>query len=97
MKRKKNYVEPEVEETLETEVEPAKVLDETEKADLTDASEADEDEAATPAEESRQPYDGNTAFHLYLREVGQSKLLTRRKRSRWQSGSIRATPKRVKR
>src|SRR5437588_11053215 len=76
MKRKKKYAEPEVEETLETEVEPAKVLDETEKADLTDANDADEEEAATPIEDARQPYDGNTAFHLYLREVGQSKLLT---------------------
>jgi RNA polymerase primary sigma factor len=26
--------------------------------------------------EERQPYDGNTAFNLYLREVGQTKLLT---------------------
>ena len=77
MKRKKNYVEPEVEETLEAEAEPAKVLDEVEKADLADTNDVEEDETTTPAaEESRQPYDGNTAFHLYLREVGQSKLLT---------------------
>src|SRR5438874_13174926 len=76
MKRKKKYAEPEVEETLETEVEPAKVPDETEKADLADANDNDEEEAATPAEDARQTYDGNTAFHLYLREVGQSKLLT---------------------
>ena len=27
-------------------------------------------------EPERQPYDGNTAFNLYLREVGQTKLLT---------------------
>jgi RNA polymerase primary sigma factor len=27
--------------------------------------------------EERRPYDGNTAFKLYLREVGQTKLLTR--------------------
>src|SRR5438046_3871375 len=40
-----------------------------------DAADVDE-EPASPAEETRQPYDGNTAFHLYLREVGQSKLLT---------------------
>ncbi len=30
--------------------------------------------ALSPSE--RQPYDGNTAFNLYLREVGQTKLLT---------------------
>jgi RNA polymerase primary sigma factor len=29
------------------------------------------------APEERQPYDGNTAFKLYLREVSQTKLLTR--------------------
>jgi RNA polymerase primary sigma factor len=29
-----------------------------------------------PAEVERMPYDGNTAFNLYLREVGQTKLLT---------------------
>ncbi|HZV36307.1 MAG TPA: sigma-70 family RNA polymerase sigma factor, partial [Verrucomicrobiae bacterium] len=28
------------------------------------------------AERERNPYDGNTAFNLYLREVGQTKLLT---------------------
>ena len=33
------------------------------------------DEAPITAPE-RQPYDGNTAFNLYLREVGQTKLLT---------------------
>ncbi|HZQ48223.1 MAG TPA: sigma-70 factor domain-containing protein, partial [Verrucomicrobiae bacterium] len=27
-------------------------------------------------ENERNPYDGNTAFNLYLREVGQTKLLT---------------------
>jgi RNA polymerase primary sigma factor len=35
--------------------------------------------AAAPSEPEqveRQPYDGNTAFNLYLREVGQTKLLT---------------------
>ena len=29
-----------------------------------------------PVEVERTPYDGNTAFNLYLREVGQTKLLT---------------------
>jgi RNA polymerase primary sigma factor len=29
-----------------------------------------------PVQVERQPYDGNTAFNLYLREVGQTKLLT---------------------
>lgn len=75
MKRKKTkrYVEPEIEETVEAEavIEPAKVLEETAESD-----EGDEQEPATRAEDARQPYDGNTAFHLYLREVGQSKLLT---------------------
>jgi len=33
-------------------------------------------EADAPVEAERQPYDGNTAFNLYLREVGQTKLLT---------------------
>ena len=38
-------------------------------------------EPAVPAPEvverpERTPYDGNTAFNLYLREVGQTKLLT---------------------
>jgi RNA polymerase primary sigma factor len=33
-------------------------------------------EAEAPVETERQPYDGNTAFNLYLREVGQTKLLT---------------------
>ena len=32
---------------------------------------------AIPAQEERLPYDGNTAFKLYLREVGQTQLLTR--------------------
>src|SRR5258706_3483415 len=78
MKRKttktKKYVEPEVEETTETELlEPPKLLEDNDKADLTDSEEED---TATPADDARQPYDGNTAFHLYLREVGQSKLLT---------------------
>ena len=54
MKRKKNYVEPEVEETLEAEAEPAKVLDEVEKADPADTNDVEEDETTTPAaEESR--------------------------------------------
>lgn len=35
-------------------------------------------EAAISPGEARQTYDGNTAFHLYLREVGQTKLLTPR-------------------
>ena len=29
-----------------------------------------------PGREEHRPYDGNTAFNLYLREVGQTKLLT---------------------
>src|SRR5579872_4662114 len=33
-------------------------------------------EAAEPPQYERQAYDGNTAFNLYLREVGQTKLLT---------------------
>ena len=33
-------------------------------------------DAAPVVENERQPYDGNTAFNLYLREVGQTKLLT---------------------
>src|SRR2546427_7581980 len=32
--------------------------------------------AGVPAEEKRSPYDGDTAFKLYLREIGQVKLLT---------------------
>jgi RNA polymerase primary sigma factor len=31
---------------------------------------------AAPERQERYPYDGNTAFNLYLREVGQTKLLT---------------------
>jgi RNA polymerase primary sigma factor len=47
--------------------------------------ETDEDETETfvprdaetdTAQRERNPYDGNTAFNLYLREVGQTKLLT---------------------
>jgi RNA polymerase primary sigma factor len=74
MKRNKKYVEPEVDETVDAveAIEPVKAVDDGEKAE-----DGDEEgvEAAAP-EETRQPYDGNTAFHLYLREVGQSKLLT---------------------
>ena len=33
-------------------------------------------DAVEYAEVERAPYDGNTAFNLYLREVGQTKLLT---------------------
>jgi RNA polymerase primary sigma factor len=33
-------------------------------------------ETPPPAEIERMPYDGNTAFNLYLREVGQTRLLT---------------------
>src|SRR5258708_1830298 len=33
-------------------------------------------EVETPVQQERQPYDGNTAYNLYLREVGQTKLLT---------------------
>jgi RNA polymerase primary sigma factor len=33
-------------------------------------------EAVDVPERERSPYDGNTAFNLYLREVGQTKLLT---------------------
>jgi RNA polymerase primary sigma factor len=33
-------------------------------------------EIDNPIAPDRQPYDGNTAFNLYLREVGQTKLLT---------------------
>ena len=32
--------------------------------------------AVVPERQERYPYDGNTAFNLYLREVGQTKLLT---------------------
>jgi len=32
--------------------------------------------AVAPERQERYPYDGNTAFNLYLREVGQTKLLT---------------------
>src|ERR1044072_2899048 len=72
MKRNKKYVEPVVDETVEVAeaIEPAKAMDDREKME-----DGEEEEAAAP-EETRQPYDGNTAFHLYLREVGQSKLLT---------------------
>ena len=31
---------------------------------------------ATPAREARSTYDGDTAIKLYLREIGQVKLLT---------------------
>src|SRR5438045_293247 len=72
--KKKKYAEQEVDENLEAEaIEPAKLLDEPEKPDT---DEEEEEERPAPVEEMRQPYDGNTAFHLYLREVGQSKLLT---------------------
>ena len=73
MKRNKKYVEPEVDETVEPAevIEPVKVVDETEKGD-----DVEDEEAPGSEGENRQPYDGNTAFHLYLREVGQSKLLT---------------------
>jgi RNA polymerase primary sigma factor len=36
----------------------------------------DHQETPFEAQRERQPYDGNTAFNLYLREVGQTKLLT---------------------
>ena len=36
----------------------------------------DEDVLAPPPERERQPYDGDTAIKLYLREIGQVKLLT---------------------
>ena len=42
---------------------------------LTDAPASRPSLPAEPPYE-RQPYDGNTAFNLYLREVGQTKLLT---------------------
>jgi RNA polymerase primary sigma factor len=79
MKRKKikTYVAPDLDEGTDTEVlEPAK-LDDAEKSDLADSPDAEEEEdTPVAAAEERQAYDGNTAFHLYLREVGQSKLLT---------------------
>src|SRR6185503_11930440 len=62
---------------------------------------ADDEETpvATVAEE-RQAYDGNTAFHLYLREVGQSKLLTPqdevRLAKRIQKGDPRAREEMIK-
>src|SRR2546423_9802852 len=65
--------DPGLDKTLEAEaIEPAKLLDGPEKAD----TDEEDEERPAPVEEMRQPYDGNTAFHLYLREVGQSKLLT---------------------
>src|SRR5437667_4503582 len=82
MKRKKNmkkFVAPDLDEGTDTDVaviEAEKLLDEPEKADLAEAEEEEEAEAPVISAEARQPYDGNTAFHLYLREVGQSKLLT---------------------
>ena len=36
----------------------------------------DEEPFLVPAERERQPYDGETAIKLYLREIGQVKLLT---------------------
>jgi RNA polymerase primary sigma factor len=36
----------------------------------------EEQAASAPERQERYPYDGNTAFNLYLREVGQTKLLT---------------------
>src|SRR5262245_51361957 len=74
MKRKKKYIESD-DETLEVDlIEPAaEKADDAEKGE--DVEKADESEEEEPASD-RQPYDGNTAFHLYLREVGQSKLLT---------------------
>jgi RNA polymerase primary sigma factor len=45
-----------------------------ETADETPAIPQDTGAVIAPAE--RTPYDGNTAFNLYLREVGQTKLLT---------------------
>jgi len=57
---------------------PVKIVQLDEKAaDTAEPSSVprDADIAQFPAVE-RQPYDGNTAFNLYLREVGQTQLLT---------------------
>src|ERR1044071_6403117 len=98
MKRNKKYVEPEVDETVEAveAMEPVKAVDDGEKAE-----DGDEEEAETTApEETRQPYDGNTAFHLYLREVGQSKLLTPKEEialaKRIQKGDAKAREEMIK-
>src|SRR5438046_1203716 len=79
IKKFKKYIAPDLDEATDAEVlEPAKLVDE-EKPEVAEVAEADEEEEAeapVSAADERQPYDGNTAFHLYLREVGQSKLLT---------------------
>ncbi len=41
-----------------------------------EGSEVPRDAETRPSASERSPYDGNTAFNLYLREVGQTKLLT---------------------
>ena len=75
-KFKKKFIAPDLDEGTETEVlEPTRVMDE-EKPDSAEADDDEAEEAPVSAADERQPYDGNTAFHLYLREVGQSKLLT---------------------
>ncbi len=101
--KKRKYAEPEVDENLEAEavIEPAKLVDEPEKADLDAEESEEEEEAASPrAEDIRQPYDGNTAFHLYLREVGQSKLLTPKEEvmlaKRIQKGDAKAREQMIK-
>ena len=71
MKRKKikKYVDPDLDEGVEPEaevLEPVKLADDVEKADLTDAD--DEETPVAAVAEERQAYDGNTAFHLYLRK-----------------------------
>ncbi|HWF20069.1 MAG TPA: sigma-70 family RNA polymerase sigma factor, partial [Verrucomicrobiae bacterium] len=51
--------------------------DEVEEADEETATSVPRDvDTDVVAERERNPYDGNTAFNLYLREVGQTKLLT---------------------
>lgn len=55
--------------------------------------EEEEEPLQAAAEKERASYDGDTAIKLYLREIGQVKLLTRRRKSIWLAASRRATKK----
>ena len=69
--------------------EEASKPEELEEAAITAAP--DIEEALVPRERERSSYDGDTAIKLYLREIGQVKLLTPRRKSSWPPVSRRAT------
>jgi RNA polymerase primary sigma factor len=60
----------------ETAVKRASKVIDLPEPETDERAEVSREAEARPVETERTPYDGNTAFNLYLREVGQTKLLT---------------------